>query len=61
MLHPSRYLFLFLAPSLIQQVAAGVDDRDELALKCLEVAKNLTLGLLHALELRQVELQVRRV
>ena len=56
MLHPSRYLFLFLAPSLIQQVATGVDDRDELALKCLEVAKNLTLGLLHSLELRQVKL-----
>jgi len=56
MLHPSRYLFLFLAPSLIQQVATGVDDPDELALKCLEVAKNLTLGLLHALELRQVKL-----
>jgi len=61
MLEPSRYLFLCFALSIVQKVAADVHDRDELALKRLEVAKNLMLGLLHALELRQVKLQIQRV
>lgn len=61
MLHPGSYLVFSLAVSHIQQVAAGMNDRKELTLECLKVSKNLTLRLLHALELRQVKQQVRRV
>lgn len=61
MLEPGRYLFLCFALRIVQKVAARVHDLDELTFKRVEVTKNLMLGLLHALELWQVQLQIQRV
>lgn len=54
MLQPLCYLFLRFAPSIVQEVTADVHDLDVLALNHLEVSKNLVVGLLYALEFRQV-------